>query len=625
MIGHRFMLLVGIRTVTLVLAIFLVANMIFLQFFVLDDRLHIYPSPGIDPGLRELFVEDLALDGSLAEQYLNFMAKTLSGEFFMSSAVRKYVPVSDFVYDHAFATVGVLTAVLAISIATAGLYGFFACKWSNRLRGKAMFFLALLSAVSFVVPMLLLLEMLLIEVGFEALVRQSFVVSVAAASVPVTAAFVFIFEGITRRSGPIDLKKPFESSLKIASSRSFTAVMPLFLVYAITCVLFVEGVAFRADGLGMLILDAVLVMDIPVLIACMFITAVMVLTMIFVADILSIYASEAAPQRFGSNRTQSGTAVITGTASPEVPAFLSVGNLLRAVKRDRVAMVAMAVLVALIVAGLLSPLLSTVQDPESYASRELNFVMDGWLNPLPPSLTPSPYTGFTHPLGTDHRGGDVYSLLLYDSLESTGTALLIAVLSVVIGVGVSLLRATAQRLAPRRREVAGWLGWMFSDALMGILIFLAFAGVYVSRTSSTLTFVALLGFMSASFGKGQAAILLKDSPSKDCCPPLKASSISDVLHVGKYVSLFCFFSIAFVEFLFYSVEWCSIGWVDLIESGYAYGAFIRGVWWVIIPPMVMIGLAAASVFLMMDRLEKILHSWTILPNRASKRVAEREA
>ena len=286
-------------------------------------------------------------------------------------------------------------------------------------------------------------------------------------------------------------------------------------------------------------------------------------------------------------------------------------------------MVAVVALLTMLVAGLLSPFLSTVQDPHALSSHEPNIVAEGWLNPLPPSLTPSPYTGFTHPLGTDHAGGDVYSLLLYDTLESTGTAILIVALSAAAGIGVALLGEAAQRLSLPRRKATGWIGWMLSDVMMAVPIFLVFSIIYVTGPSLALMTVALLGFLCASFGKGQAARLILDPPhSEDRRPPLHASLASDVLHVGKYVFLFSFFSIAFVEFLFYSVEWFGIGWVDLIASGYSYMAFIRGTWWVIVPPMIMIGLAAGSVFVVMDRLERILHSWSTPPGSTPDRAAD---
>jgi ABC-type dipeptide/oligopeptide/nickel transport system permease subunit len=542
------------------------------------------------------------------------MAKTLSGEFFSSSSIRKYVPISEFIYSSALTTAGEVVAVLVLSLVAAGLYGFLASKWSDKLRGKVMLFLALVAAVSFAVPLMLYFEMLLYETETDVLLEQPFVVSVLVASIPVSAALVFVFEGLQRRSGRVDLGRPYESFLRLAAGRGFSAVIPIFLVYAVSCVLLADVVAFRSDGLGKLVWAAILQRDPTVMIACMFVVAVMLLTLLLFVDLLAIHASQVVSRRFNSSSPDSKEAATTRTVFLEGVTRPAASDLLRAFRRSGVGMLAVTMLVVMLAVGLLAPLLSTVQDPEDYSNREPNFVVDGWINPLPPSFTPSPYTGFTHPLGTDHRGGDVYSLLLYDTLGSTGAALLFALLSFVVGIGVSFLRATVKYFGGSARKAAGWFGWLLSDALLAVPIFLVLAAVSMTRGPGVLFLVAFFVFVCASFGKGQAAsLLLSSPPPKDHGPPFKALSASEVLHVGKYCFLFCFSSIALAGFFIpSSVEWLSVGWVDMLESAYHFGAFYLGSWWTVLPPMVMIGLVAASVFAVMDRLERILHSWSIV-------------
>ena len=618
---NRLMILIGIRILTFFLAIFLVANMIFLQFFVLNHESRILLHSTGDPELREAVFDDLALDGSLADQYTNFMTKTLSGEFFISSGVRKYVPASELVYNSALITGVEVISVLAIALVAAGLYGILASMWSARIRGKIMLSLALIGAVSFVVPMLIWIELLMAEMDCDAFQKYPLIWSVAMASIPVSAAFVFIIEGFLRRNGPVDLRRPYESFLKLASGRSFSAILPIFLVYTTTCVLLVNAIAFRDDGLGRLILDALISLDYQVLIACMFVTAVMVLAMILIADVLAIHASIAASRRFDSHDSDSKEAACGKTALLNGPSRSAASSLLRTFRRSRVGMVALIALVIMLAVGVLAPLLSTVQDPEDVANHEPNVMIDTWVNPHSPSLTPSPYTGFTHPLGTDHVGRDVYSILLYDSLESIGTALLIVVLSVVVGVCASFFRAIVQYFCGPAKEVVGWCGWLLSDVFLSVPIFLVFAAIYMTSRPVVpvmLLLIALLAFVGASFAKGQAAgLLLRLPPPRDYGPPFKALSVSEVLHVGKYCFLLCFFSIAFVDFLFHSSEWLSVGWVDLIETAYNWGAAYRGAWWLIVPPMIMIGLVAASIFVIMDRLERVLHSWSAAPETGS--------
>jgi ABC-type dipeptide/oligopeptide/nickel transport system permease subunit/ABC-type dipeptide/oligopeptide/nickel transport system permease component len=607
-------ILAAVRILFFFLAVFLVANLVFFQFFVVSGGFLRTLSGVGDPAWRGIIADDLALDGSLPEQYVNFMAKTLSGEFFLSSAVRKFVPTSEFVYASALTTAGEVISVLLIAFAAAGIYGYLASGWSTKLRGKIMLSLALVGAVSFVVPVLLCVQMVMLDLGVDAFIRRPFVDSVVMASIPVSAVFVFIVEGWLRRIGPVDLRKPHDLFVKLASARGFSAVFPIFLVYAMACVLFADAVAFRGEALGGLILDAVWNRDFQVLIACIFVTAVMLLTMLLAADLLAIYASRGASRRskscgLGSDEADSGkTAFFEGVTRPAAL------DLWRAFRKSGVGMFALIVLVILLALGALAPFLSTVQDPQLIENREPNVIWERWINPLPPSLTPSPYTGFIHPLGTDHVGRDVYSLLLYDSLGSIGSALVIAVLAVIIGMGAAFARAFAQYVDGSEKEIAGWFGWLLSDVLLAVPIFLVFAVIIMTPTSEILVLIALAAFLLASFGKGYAASLLlcndRQPSATDYGPPLKALSVSEVMHVGKYCFLFCFFSIAFVEFIIHSVELLGIGWVDMLEGAYSYGAFYRGTWWIILPPMVMIGLAAASIFIIIDRLERILLSWS---------------
>lgn len=624
---NRYAVLVAGRLAVFFVSVFIVANLLFLQFFVVGNPyLQRLPSMG-DPSWGELVVEDLKLDGSLAEQYANFMSRMLSGEFFLSSGVRKFVPTSDFIYGNVLTTAGEVISVLLLAFAVAGVYGYLASKWSSRLRGKAMLALALVGAVSFVVPLSLLIFLVMFDLGLGEYLRQPFVQCVAVTSVPVSAALVFIIEGLLRRTGPVQPTKPWQLILSLASARGFTAVLPLFLVYTVTCVLFADAVAFSDEGLGSLVMSAFWRRDPQVLIACIFVTAIMLLTMFLAADLLAIHASRSArrrPQLNGSTREVARSTKPSFLKDAGRPAAL---GLWRAFRKSGVGMFALVVLVILLAVGALAPFLSTVQDPRLMENHEPNVVTDTdrWLNPLPPSFTPSPFTGLTHPLGTDHVGRDVYSLLLYDTLGSICTALLIAVLAVAVGMGVTFARAIVQRFGGSTKELAGWMGWLLSDAVLAVPIFLVFFALVMSQTSEVLFLVALISFLVASFAKGHAASLLFCRDRRPCAddsgPPTKALAVSEVMHVGKYCFLFGLFSIAFVEFVHFPVDWLGIGWVETLEGAFSFGAFIRGSWWTILPQMIMIGLMAASIFTIMDRLERILHSWSLAPEADTNQAA----
>lgn len=619
----RLTFLVAFRIVTFFAAIFLVANVIFLQFFVVYDASAAMLPPVMgDPGLREAIIDDLALDGSLIDQYTNFMTKVLSGEFFMSVSVHKYAPTSEFVYSSSLITASQVLAVLVVASIAAVLYACLAYMWAGRLKGKAMLSLALVAAVSFVVPVLLYVELLLFEMDADELVRESYIMTIAIASIPVSATLVLILEGLQRRTGPFNISKPYESIITLARGESFRAIIPIFLVYAVTCVLITESFGFTSEGLGRLVYDSFLHRDYQVLIACIYIVAVMLLMLFLFADLVMIFASRSlsrrpsAPEARHVEDANGGKSLSRGTTGPGLP------SLLRALRGDGVFVLASATLAILLSIGVLAPLISTVQDPYDYENFEPNVVVDRWFNPLSPSLTPSPYTGLTHPLGTDPAGRDVYSMLLYDSLESTLSALLIATVSIAMGVAVSFLRVITQRIGGPPKEAVGWLGWLISDVLLAIPLFLAVSTIIITRTSDLLIFVSLAFFIFASFGKGVAAnLLLSPHRSNGYGSVLRAPSVSEVFHIGKYCFLFCFFSIAFVGLVFHFMEWMNIGWVGIIESAFHFGAFYRGMWWLIIPPMIMLGLLAASLFTVMDRVERILHKWSVESETGAEQTA----
>ncbi len=95
------------------------------------------------------------------------------------------------------------------------------------------------------------------------------------------------------------------------------------------------------------------------------------------------------------------------------------------------------VLVIFILMAVLAPVISTVQDPNLVVNHEQT--LEGlWDNPAPPSLDPSPYTGFRHPLGTDSIGQDVYSLTLYGARASLMVGFVATAISIVLGVVIGL-------------------------------------------------------------------------------------------------------------------------------------------------------------------------------------------
>jgi len=77
-------------------------------------------------------------------------------------------------------------------------------------------------------------------------------------------------------------------------------------------------------------------------------------------------------------------------------------------RQNRLGFGGLIVLMMFVIMAVFAPLLVTVDDPANVQEPNVRDPDGGFyqLNPLPPSLTPSAYTGQLHPLGTDHKGGE---------------------------------------------------------------------------------------------------------------------------------------------------------------------------------------------------------------------------
>lgn len=112
-------------------------------------------------------------------------------------------------------------------------------------------------------------------------------------------------------------------------------------------------------------------------------------------------------------------------------------------RSNRLGFSGLIVLLMFVAVAILAPALSTVPNPNKHEEPR---VLDPnnpngtplQENPLPPTLKRSIYTGWLHPLGTDHKGQDIYSQTLYGSRASLIVGLVATAISVMLGALIGL-------------------------------------------------------------------------------------------------------------------------------------------------------------------------------------------
>ena len=358
-----------------------------------------------------------------------------------------------------------------------------------------------------------------------------------------------------------------------------------------------------SEGIGRLMMRSAYGYDIQVFMAGAFIVISMLLIMFLVFDIISILASAAHPvqREFKSGSTVKLRAKMRTNVNRE-----SFARLLRSYGRSRIGMIALAAFIVILAISLLAPLLATVEDTRFTGGTDF----------AEPSLSPSPTTGIIHPLGTDHLGRDVYSMLLYDSMESVSLVLMMAGFTLLVGVSFGIAGEFLRNLNGRIARSVGWIGWIFADVLLATMIlvssmFALFVILIIAEPLSVFM-IMILGWMIAPFLKAEVARTLLSVPTSnddnEVAPITLSVMIARSLHISKFVVLFGYLSFVMAELLlgFGEIE---LGWADTIADAYMVGALISGYWWLVLPQAIMIGLVAGLSYLIIDRAERVFEEW----------------
>lgn len=259
-----------------------------------------------------------------------------------------------------------------------------------------------------------------------------------------------------------------------------------------------------------------------------------------------------------------------------------------------------------------APWLSTVPNPNDLDNRDSNQV--DWENPTPPSLDPSPYTGFVHPFGTDNIGQDVYSMTLYGTRASLMVGFAATFISIVLGVGIGLSSGYFGRFTDevlmRFTDYFLVLPWF---PLMVVLM-----TVLGAKFEYVILVIGLTSWPSTARIVRSQVLSVKERAFIERARAIGAGDFHIVTkHVVPNVMPLVFantvllislaiFSEAFIDF-FGLGDPDVISWGMMLEAAYALGAFDSNAWWWILPPSFAIILCILAFSMVGYALDDILN------------------
>ena len=270
-------------------------------------------------------------------------------------------------------------------------------------------------------------------------------------------------------------------------------------------------------------------------------------------------------------------------------------------KANRLGFSGLLILFMFLAMAIMAPVLSTVPNPDKHEEPNVPDPIDPrnlpplQQNPLPPSLKKSIYTGWTHPLGTDHKGQDIYSLTLYGSRASLIVGLIATAISVIlgalIGLGAGYFGKITDEVLMRVTDFFLVLPWfplmIVLMAILGQKFFYVVLVIGITSWPSTARIVRsqVLTVKERQFIVRAQAIGASDGHI------IKTHILPNVLPLifANTVLLIAIaiFSESFLDF-FGLGDPNVISWGAMLESAYEQEAFKGGAWWWIGAPGVAI-------------------------------------
>jgi peptide/nickel transport system permease protein len=275
-------------------------------------------------------------------------------------------------------------------------------------------------------------------------------------------------------------------------------------------------------------------------------------------------------------------------------------------KANRLGFSGLLVLLMFVAMTVLAPVLSTVPNPDRHQEPNVPDPVDPQnltlqQNPLPPTLKKSIYTGWTHPLGTDHKGQDIYSLTLYGSRASLIVGLVATAISVIvgalIGLGAGYFGKITDEVLMRVTDFFLVLPWFPLMIVMMAILGQKFLWVVVVIGITSWPSTARIVRSQVLTVKERQFIVRAQAIGASDTHIIKTHILPNVLPLifANTVLLIAIaiFSESFLDF-FGLGDPNVISWGAMLESAYQQEAFKAGAWWWIgAPGVAIVGMVLA--------------------------------
>lgn len=547
--------------------------------------------------LRDALVSHWGLNQPWPNRYLIFLGNMLTGNFGPSITVRPGLPIWDSVaavLPSTLALVAIITLVLAVLSLPIG------ARLSRRKGGVLDQVVSFLLALAFAVPplMLMLLGLYLFGVVFPILPMrvlpspdplEQLSSEVAIRLLPALIGIgtsLGLFAWLVR-DYPLRSRADFEPlppgewrrERKSASSRiygilpRFLAALPALFPWTLVAILLCEPIA-DAPGLGWLLWLATISLDYPMMAALVVVVGLLiVLPVVVVADILH-YGMTRSWRRLDEERVRNFRVDLGDPVRWIWSVMTSVSGLL-----------GLALILGVVVLGAAAPLIAGPYPTPLSADQ--------------PFLPPSP----THALGTSWRGYDVVTLLVYGGQDLPAVAAIGFALALAIGLAFALVLGFLGERALLFLTIPVDLLFVLSVPFMVLLL-----SVYAR--DSTVWGPALLGWPPATriFLLDLMRIVPAHRRGEPRMPTLSERGSRSVKVAWGTAPLLI--STALLATAFTVLGWALLGflglgptgvvgnWGGMVSDAYNSLAMLRGFWWLLVPPILCIFVAALGPILL---------------------------